>query len=127
MIGGRQRDVRGGDADDRAVEIPEGFVGDNGGDLRAPTAEPRVLFHREQSTRLRDRAEDRLRVERDQRAQVDDLRIDAVFACKRLRCFKSARDHQSESDDRAVAAGAKDLCGSKRVNDLAVRHVALVA
>src|SRR5277367_769315 len=42
MIGGRQRDVRGGDADDRAVEIPEGFVGDNGGDFRAPAAEARI-------------------------------------------------------------------------------------
>jgi hypothetical protein len=84
MIGSGQRDVRGGDADDRAVEIPEGFVGDNGGDLRAPAAEPRVLFYREQSTRLRDRAEDGLSIERDQRPQVDDLRIDAMLVCKRL-------------------------------------------
>ena len=65
MIGSRQRYVRGSDADDRAVEIPEGFVGDNGGDLRAPAAESRVLFDREQSTRLRDRAEDGLGIERD--------------------------------------------------------------
>ena len=48
MIGGRQRYVRRGDADDRAVQIPEGFVRDDRRDLRAPTAEPRILFHREQ-------------------------------------------------------------------------------
>ena len=44
-------------------------------------------LYREQSTRLRDRAEDGLSIERDQRPQVDHLRIDAVFACKRLCCL----------------------------------------
>ena len=29
MVGGRQGDVGRGDADDRPVEIPEGFIGDN--------------------------------------------------------------------------------------------------
>ena len=125
MIGGRQGDVRRGDADDRPIEIPEGLVGDDRGDLRAPTTEPRIFLDREQPTRLGDRAEDRLRVERHKRAHVDHFRVDAVLALQDLGGFERARDHQRERDDRAVAAGAQDLRGSKRVDNLAVRHLAL--
>src|SRR5271154_4588307 len=79
MICGRQWDVRRGDADDRPIEIPEGFVGDNRCDLRAPATEAGVLFYREEPTGLRDRVEDRLSIERDQRPKIDDLCIDAVL------------------------------------------------
>ena len=67
-IGGRQRDVRRRDAHDRPVEIPEAFLGDDRGDLGAPAAEPRILFDRHEPARLRDLAQDRLRVERHERA-----------------------------------------------------------
>ena len=66
-----------------------------------------------------------LRVERHKRAHVDDFRVDPMLALQGLRRFERARDHQGERDDRAVAAGAKDLRRSKRVDDLAVGHLAL--
>ena len=117
--------MRRGDADDRSIEVPEGLVGDDRGDLRAPTTEARVFLDREEPTRLRHRPENRERVERHQRPHVDDLCVDAVLARKRFRCLQSARDHEGKSYDRAVAAGAEDLRGSKPVYYLAVRHVAL--
>ena len=60
MIGGGQGDVRRGDADNWPVEVPEGLIGDNGYDFRAPAAKPWVLFHREQAAGLGDRAGPRL-------------------------------------------------------------------
>jgi len=54
-------------------------VGDDRGDLGTPTKEARVLLDSEQAARLRDRGEDRRRVERHQRAEVDDLGVDAVL------------------------------------------------
>ena len=79
----RQRDVRRRDAHDRRVEAVEALVGDDRHDLRAPAAQPRVLLDREQPARLLDRGEDRRGVERDERAQVDDLGVDAVLGGRR--------------------------------------------
>ena len=79
-VGGGQRDVRRGDAHRRAVEIVERLVGDDRDDLGAPAAQARVLLDGEQAVRPGDRAEDRLRVERHQRAHVDHLAVDAVLA-----------------------------------------------
>ena len=53
IVGGRQRDVRRGDAHRRAVEIVEGLVGDDRHDLGAPAAQPRVFLDREQAVRAR--------------------------------------------------------------------------
>ena len=60
------------------VEAVEALVGDDRGDLGAPAAQPRVLLDGEQAAGLADRGEDRRGVERDERAEVDDLGVDAV-------------------------------------------------
>src|SRR5215510_10478109 len=65
-IGGRQRNVRRRDANRRTVEIIEGFVCGDRNDLRAPSAQPRIFFNGEKPVRLRDRAENGLRIERHQ-------------------------------------------------------------
>ena len=76
-------------------------------------------------TRLRDRAEDRLGVERHKRAHVDHLRVHAVVALQDLGGLERARHHQRERDDRAVAASTQNFGRSERVDDLAIRHFAL--
>src|ERR1700722_3266878 len=125
MVSCRKRNVRRGDADNRPVKIPEGLVRDYRGDFRAPSAKPRVFFYSEQAARLGDRTENGLSVERHKRAHVNHLCIDAMLALQYLRSGKHARHHQRECDNRAVAAWPKDLCGSKPVDDLTVRHLAL--
>src|SRR6185312_17468046 len=52
-----QRNVGGGDADDGSVEIVEGLVGGDRGDLGAPAAQARILLDREQAPGLGDRAQ----------------------------------------------------------------------
>src|SRR3954447_1390480 len=65
----RDRHVGGRDADDRAVEVLEGLLGDQRGDLRARRAR-RVRLVEDHHLRARaDALEDRLLVERDERAQ----------------------------------------------------------
>src|SRR5262249_22556795 len=51
LVGRRQRHVRGGDADDRALELAENLFLDDRGDLRAPAAQSRVLLAGEQAAR----------------------------------------------------------------------------
>ncbi len=48
MVGGRQRDMRRGDADDRPVEIPERFVRDDRRDLGAPAAQAGIFLDGEE-------------------------------------------------------------------------------
>ncbi len=124
-IGGRQRDMRRGDPHRRAVEIVERLVRHDRHDLGAPAAQPRILLDREQPVRARDRAEDRLGVERHQRAHVDNFAVDAVFRLELLRRRERARHHQRERQDGRVLARPRDRRGAERVDDLAVRHLAL--
>ena len=51
-LGGRKRDVRGGDPHDRPVEVPEDLFGDDRSDLGSPTAQAGVLLDRETATGL---------------------------------------------------------------------------
>src|SRR3984885_7712098 len=113
MVGCRKRNVRRGNAYNRSVKIPEGLVRDYGGDFRAPSTKSRVFFHSEQAARLGDGTENGLSVERHKRAHVNYLCVDAMLTLQGLRRGKRARHHQGECDNRAVAARAKDLRGSK--------------
>src|SRR5436190_7838065 len=78
-VGGGQRNVRRRDAHWRAVEVVERLVGDDRHDLGAPAAQPRVLLHGENAMGAADGTQDRLGVERHQRAHIDNFRVDAVF------------------------------------------------
>src|SRR5262249_22174254 len=73
----------------------------------------------------RHRAENGLRVERHQRAHIDNFAVDAVFRLEPLSRLERARDHQREREDGGVAPLPQDLGGAERVDDLAVRHLAL--
>ena len=76
-LGGRERDVGGGDPDHRPVEVPEDLFGDDRRDLGSPTAQSRVLLDRETAPGLGHRTEKGPGVERDQSPEVDDLGRDA--------------------------------------------------
>ena len=60
----------------RRIEVGEGLLRDDGGDLGAVAAGQVVLVHDERLAGLAHRGQDRLLVDRRQRAQVDNLDID---------------------------------------------------
>src|SRR5262249_33700051 len=51
LVGGGQRNMRRRDANDRALELAENLFLDDGGDLGAPAAQPRILLDREHASR----------------------------------------------------------------------------
>src|SRR3954447_6926650 len=80
LQGGRERDrhVRAGHAHHRAVEVLPAALGDHRGDLRAGRAHLVGLVQDDHLRALAHRREDRLLVERHQRAQVEHLDRGAV-------------------------------------------------
>src|SRR3954453_23779859 len=80
----RDRRVGRGDAHDRAVEILEAALAEQGGHLGAHAARTSGLVQHHDLARLAHRSEDRLLVERTQRAQVDHLDRGALQIGRRL-------------------------------------------
>src|SRR5437764_1105375 len=74
----RDRGVRRGDPDDRAVEVLERLLADQRGNLGPDAARSRRLVEHHDLARLPHRREDRLAVERTERAQVEHLDRGAV-------------------------------------------------
>jgi len=64
---------------DRSVEVPEQLFGDDRRDLGTPPAKTRVLFYGDEASGLRDFLENRLRIERHERADVYDGCRDAML------------------------------------------------
>ncbi len=114
-----------GNAHRRAVEIVERLVGDDRHDFGAPPAQPRIFLDREHAMGLCDRAQNRLRIERHQRAHVDHFAVDAVLALELFGGGERTRHHQGEREDSGVLARTQDRCRAERVDDLAVRDFAL--
>src|SRR5688572_8849830 len=124
IVRGGERHVWRRDAHDRPVEVPEQLLGDDRSDLGAPAAKPRVLLDGDEASRLRDLAQDRLRVERHERAHVDDSGVDAVLLFQDLRGFQRARHHERERRDRDVLAFADDVGFAELDDVFAVGHFA---
>ena len=76
----RDRHLGAADALHRPVEQVEAVLHDLRADLAGQAARPPALVDDHDPVRLRERGEDRVHVERTQRAQVDDLRLDPVPA-----------------------------------------------
>src|SRR4051794_25044264 len=106
----RDRHVRRRDADDRAVEVLERALGDQRRDLCARRARLVGLVDDHDLARLADALEDRLLVERDQRAQVEHL--DAVELGGRL---ERGVDHRAVGDHGEIRALARDPRGERRL------------
>src|SRR5438552_13283799 len=79
VVVGHARDVRTGDARDRAVEVVERLLGDDRAELGAIAEEPIVLVDDQALPGLPDGREHRLLVERAKRPEVDDLDADPLL------------------------------------------------
>src|SRR6202158_4710937 len=72
-VEGHRRNIGPCDTHDRAVQVAESVLGDDGGDLRAESAGEIVLVHDHRLTRAARGLEDGLLVERGKRPEVDHL------------------------------------------------------
>ena len=108
----------------RRVEFVEGQLVDRLGDLAADAAHRPGFVDHQQAVRLPDAGDDRLDVERHDRARIDDLGLDALRG-ERLRRFERALHHLAGRDDGDVGAGARDARDAERHVVLARRHLAL--
>ena len=86
---------------------------------------PRRLVDEHEAAGLVDRLEDRLRVERRERARVDHLGLDALRG-EPLGRAERAVDRPARGDDRHVAALAPDRGLAERDEVLAVGHLAVL-
>ena len=68
----------------RAIQVVEGFVGDDRDDLRAPTKNTGIFLDREDPMRPRYRPKYGLGIERHERTHVHHLATDACVARKLL-------------------------------------------
>ena len=73
------RSIERGDAKDGGIQVVEGVLGKQRGDLRADAAEGLVLVNEDGAVSLGHGVEDGLFVERADGAQVNDLGFDAMF------------------------------------------------
>ena len=72
-----------------------------------------------------DRLQDRLQIQRRNRARIDHFRVDA-FLCELLRRGERARNHPARCNDRDVASGATDLGLTERHQMLTIRNFAVL-
>src|SRR5258706_7138499 len=100
----RTGDVGHGEPRDRRIQVQEGLVGDDGGDLSPEAGRLEILMYDETPARAPDRGQDRLAVPGHQGAQVDDLRGGLGTVRRRLAAF----DHRAPGDHRDIAAFTYD-------------------
>ena len=97
--------VPAGDARDRRLEMIEAMLLHQRGEFRAEARGQRRLVDDHAAAGLLHRGDDRLEIERQQRAQVDDFGVDAGLGRRRL----GDMDHRAIGEDRqrrALRAGA---------------------
>ena len=113
------------DQPDRRLERREAVLGDLRGDHARGRRMPRPLVDQHEPAGLLDRLQDRLGVERRQRARIDDLGLDALLG-ELLGRVERAVDAPAGGDDRDVAALAPDGGLAERHEVLAVGHLAVL-
>ena len=113
------------DLHDRRLQRVEAVLDDVAGDDRRHRRVARRLVGEHEMAGLGHRLEDRVEVQRGDRARVDDLGLDAL-AGQLLGRLQRAVDHPRRRDDRHVAAGTADLRLPERHRVLAVGHVAVL-
>src|SRR3954454_14001335 len=119
--GSTRRRGRGGPPARRRRTIHLGRRAAGGGAAPSPRGGPaagaRALLDGHEPVRPRDRCEDRLDVERTQRAQVDDLGVDAVLG-ELLGGDERVGGALAGGDDRDVVAVARDVRPPERDDDV---------
>src|SRR5229473_2259542 len=123
QIGGvRQWHVLAGDALQWRVEPVEALFHDDRGDLGADPGERPALLDRDDAVGFLDRRDDRLDIERPQRAQIDDFRRDPHFL-ELLGGLHRELHHARECGDRDLVAGAGDARLADRHEEFGIfRH-----
>src|SRR3954470_16354291 len=117
----REGHVPAGDAADRRLQRSEAALLHQGGDLGGETARPRRFLHDGAAPRLAHAARDRLDVQRPERAQVDQLRVQlGRLLHRRLGLVK----HRAPGDHRHGAAFTNHLGLADGHGVLALRHLA---
>src|SRR3954447_20013580 len=116
-LGVRHRQIGARHAADRGVEPVEGLLLDERGEVRADAAVRPALLDDHAAVGLADAGQDRVEVERAQRARVDDLGLDAVLGAERLGSLLRGDRHPRDADDRQVGALAPDH-GLPEVDDV---------
>ena len=124
----RDRGERRAHARDRRVQEVEGRGAHLGGDLGAEAAVLDGLVRDHEAARALDGRDDRVQVERDERARVDHLGLDAVLGREAIGGRERVVHQPRERDDRDVAAlaqrhGAADRHGRGRLGDVARAEV----
>src|SRR3712207_7565776 len=103
----------------RSVEVVERLLRDERGEIRAAAAVGPALLDDHGAVGLADRLEDRVEVERAQRARVDDLRLDLVLVGEHVGGALRGPGHPRDADDRHVRALARDA----RLAEIGRAHV----
>ena len=98
---------RGGDPDDRAIEIVEGFFVDDGGNFSGKSASAGVLVKDDDFVGLLYGSGDRFAIERRDCTQVEDFDFDSFFA-QDFRRFERGIEHGGVGDHAEMTAFAGD-------------------
>jgi hypothetical protein len=117
----RHRRVQAVQAAHRRVEVVEAALHHLSPDLGADAARRVGLVDDQQPTGLVDRGQDRVDVERRERARVDHLDLEAVLR-QRVGGLERLRDHAADRDDARDRAVSGDRGLAERYEVLALRH-----
>src|SRR5262245_29073005 len=109
----------------RAVEMIEGLLVHDGGDLAGDAAGAGVLVHHHHLAGLARAGRDRLAVERQEGAQIDHLRLRAALARQGLGRLETGIEHGAVGHDRQVASLATHRRTADR-NDVVLRGQVLL-
>ena len=109
LLGVRSRDLSTGDTDGRSVQVVEGVLGGQGDDLGGDTERGETGLDGHHGAGLLDGVDDGLEVERLDRAEVDDLSLNAVLLLESLSGDEGLANAAGEGDDGKVLSGALNL------------------
>jgi hypothetical protein len=102
-------DLSTGDTDGRSVQVVEGVLGGQGDDLGGDTERGETGLDGHHGAGLLDGVDDGLEVERLDRAEVDDLSLNAVLLLESLSGDEGLANAAGEGDDGKVLSGALNL------------------
>jgi hypothetical protein len=109
LLGVGGGDLSTGDTGGGRLKVVEGVLAGQGHDLRGDTERGEARLDAEHVARLLDRLDNGLNVEGLNRAQVDDLSLDAVLVLELLSGDQRLADAAGEGDDGQVLALALNL------------------
>src|SRR6266446_49968 len=111
----------------RAVEIFERVLGDNRRDFAADSSRQPILVHDQNFAGLARSREDRFAIERQQRAQIEDLDAEPILLFDDSRRIERLAERAAIGDYRKIAAFLANLRDSNRHREIALGKIFLDA